>query len=383
MSFLQNRSTLDLKHKERIGLFQRERASLPDRQKQLDETSTRLADLHLLRTEKRLDLAGYAEIKQLEATVKTLSEELEQIRQNKKEYRYMLEVGPIVHKYFDGVHRRNTANSQGTPTRDLNNFFGPKIHATSDKDTLKRADFNELYLAKIDPDYVGKSVEAEKDPSYCYDCKQFKDLDRTQAKLVCQKCGAFENETLDSDKPSYTREQSNDISNFAYKRINHFKEILNQIQATENTDIPQEVYDMILLEMHKERRYNLAELEYKLVKRYLRKYKDRDYNKYYEHINQIICRLTGIKAPRFTQIQEERLLNLFEKIQPAFDKHCPKKRSNFLSYNYILFKFCELLGYDEFLPYFQLLKSSTKTCEQEKIYLKICQEMQFQFIPTV
>ena len=50
---------------------------------------------------------------------------------------------------------------------------------------------------------------------------------------------------------------------------------------------------------------------------------------------------------------EKILLDLFDKIQEPFIKHCPKTRKNFLSYSYTLHKFCQLLDKNEFLIYFQ------------------------------
>ena len=38
-----------------------------------------------------------------------------------------------------------------------------------------------------------------------------------------------------------------------YKRINHFREWLNQFQAKESTEIPDEIYSSILIEINKMR----------------------------------------------------------------------------------------------------------------------------------
>ena len=49
---------------------------------------------------------------------------------------------------------------------------------------------------------------------------------------------------------------------------------------------------------------------------------------------------------------EERLRIMFKDIQRPFDNNCPKERKNFLSYSYVLYKFCELLSEDSYLQYF-------------------------------
>ena len=63
-------------------------------------------------------------------------------------------------------------------------------------------------------------------------------------------------------------------------------------------------------------------------------------------------------------------------------KHCPPERKNFLSYSYVLHKFCELLEYDNLLCYFSLLKSREKLQEQDKIWKKICEELKWEYIPS-
>ena len=74
---------------------------------------------------------------------------------------------------------------------------------------------------------------------------------------------------------------------------------------------------------------------------------------------------------------------MFQQIQNPFDKHCPEERKNFLSYSYVLYKFCELLSEDEYLPCFPLLKSKEKLYQQDVIWKKICKELQWEFIATI
>ena len=70
-------------------------------------------------------------------------------------------------------------------------------------------------------------------------------------------------------------------------------------------------------------------------------------------------------------------------IQSPFIKHCPKDRKNFLSYSYVLHKFIQLLGLDEYLVNFPLLKSREKLYQQDKIWKMICQELNWEFIKSI
>ena len=65
------------------------------------------------------------------------------------------------------------------------------------------------------------------------------------------------------------------------------------------------------------------------------------------------------------------------------EKYCPSTRKNFLSYSYVLYKFCQLLDKDEYLKYFTLLKSREKLHLQDQIWKKICEEVNWEFIQSI
>jgi len=75
-------------------------------------------------------------------------------------------------------------------------------------------------------------------------------LNQSEGQLICTKCGRVDFIIIDSDKPSY-KDPPPEISYFAYKRINHFNEWLAQFQAKESTEIPEEVFNNIMVEIKK------------------------------------------------------------------------------------------------------------------------------------
>lgn len=172
---------------------------------------------------------------------------------------------------------------------------------------------------------------------------------------------------------------NNNIS-VAYKRINHFNEWISQIQGKEQTDINPDVYDAILVEIKKQKITNMADLTPKKIKEILKKLK---INKYYEHSNHIINKLNGLPIPHFEPELEEKLRTMFKLIQPPFLKHAPPNRKNFLSYSYVLHKMIQLLGRDEHLQNFPLLKSREKLMQQDCIWKKICEELKWNFYPSL
>lgn len=197
--------------------------------------------------------------------------------------------------------------------------------------------------------------------------------------LDCPDCGHRDYILVDSEKPSY-KDPPREMSYYAYKKINHLNEWIAQFQAKETTDISQAVLDQIRAELKKERITDMSKLKPSKLKEIIKKLK---LNRYSDHVAHILNRLNGISAPVLSREVEEKLRVMFKEIQFSFVKHCPKKRSNFLSYSYVLYKFCELLELDEYLPCFPLLKTREKLYMQDKIWQKICEDMQWEFIRTV
>lgn len=213
----------------------------------------------------------------------------------------------------------------------------------------------------------------------CRKCAVEKVLHMTDGLYICVQCGETDPILLDSEKPNH-KEPGYDNKASAYKRINHLSELLNQFQAKESTDISESVYSQIKDELKKQRVVDFKSLTYKHMRLILKKLK---LNKYYEHIHHIINKLNGVPPPCMTRETEEQLKHMFKDIQKPFMMFRPKHRKNFLSYNYIIHKLCQLLELDEFLPFFQLLKSRDKLEEQDAIWEKICRYRNYQFIPSL
>ena len=195
--------------------------------------------------------------------------------------------------------------------------------------------------------------------------------------LHCPECDTVEHIVIESERPSY-RDPPREISYFCYKRQNHFQEWISQTQGREYTNIPETVYAQILTELKKQKVVNLATLTAKKLKDVMRKL---TLNKYYEHIPHILQHLSGAPAVRISPELEAQLRRMFALVQVPFRRH--SNRRNFLSYSVVLHKFIQLLGHDELLPYFPLLKSREKLHAQEVIWKVICKDLNWQFIPSI
>ena len=247
---------------------------------------------------------------------------------------------------------------------------------------LARKDIFTDYLIKVE----NKNIQGPKQPSVhieqCPNCEYSNIVHmRSTADLVCDGCGEVVAIAM-TEELTYREEQetSEKIINYSYKRENHFNEWLSQFQAQEMTNIPEEVIEQLRSELKKMKIKNLEDITHAKIRGLLKKLR---LNKYYEHVPYITNILNGIKPPNMPQELEETLRIMFKDIQKPFDDNCPSERKNFLSYSYVLYKFCELLGEDDFLQYFPLLKSKEKLYQQDVIWSKITSQLQWEYIPTV
>jgi len=214
---------------------------------------------------------------------------------------------------------------------------------------------------------------------HCESCNIPREELSSEGVLVCPKCGSEEFMMVVSDFPSF-RDPPKERNNYAYKKINHLNEILNQFQAKESTIIPDEVMHEVISEIKKRRIQNIAQMTEKEIRDILKKLNK---SKYYEHAAHILSRLNGNPPPTITPEIEEKIRTMFQEIQAPFLLYCPDERTNFLSYSYILFKFFELLELDEYKAYFPLLKSRDRLIAHDQIWKKICEYLRWEFVQSV
>ena len=192
------------------------------------------------------------------------------------------------------------------------------------------------------------------------------------------RCGKFVVHIVDHSKPN-NKEPPNEVTYTAYIRLNHFKEILSQFQAKETTQIKPEIYEMINNRIVKERITDMSMLTYDKMRDILR---NLGLNKYFEHI-QYINSLFGIKPPIMSKELYDTLCILFIEIQKPWAVHCPPDRSNFFNYTYTLYQLCVLLDQTQYLPYIPMMKDREKQLEQDMTWRKVCNDLDWEFFPTV
>lgn len=271
---------------------------------------------------------------------------------------------------------KNTSNNSENVDIAKNNYDN-SLNIEENNINEDKSSLVDKYMSIINKKHV-RNVE-EENIEMCKQCKIQMTCLQHDAIIICNNCGYQELLLVEQNRP-ILKQNTKDTSHFCYKRINHFREWCNQVQGKESTDIPDEIFEKILAEIKKEKILDLKKITYTKMRDILKRLR---INKYYEHINYIINRINGIPTPQFSPELEEKLCSMFRSIQAPFLKHCPKDRKNFLSYSYVLYKFFQILGLNEYLRYFPLLKSREKLYVQDQIWKKICIDLNYEIIPSL
>ena len=410
--------TIDAKHNEMIDRFNKDKKQIP---KLKSELNILIQDYKNSKDNSLKNNSEYIiERSRKKDKIYKLKNKINKIINNEEMNNYYLEVGSLLHDYYDNIDKsdkneevenfeenlinyeedknnnkkkmQNSVidffnNREKDDTNDSNenndnnesNYTSMKISDfIKEESNFKKKNYLDDYLKKIDPNYIS-GIMYDTKIFKCSQCNHEMTLYPSDGLQICSKCGNQEYVLIESDKPSF-KDPPLEVCYFSYKRINHFNEWLAQFQAKESTEIPQEVYDKIIAEIKKERIKNLEKLDTKKIRQYLKKNK---LNKFYDHAAHILYQINGISPPSMSKELEEKLRLMFKEIQGPFMEVCPKWRKNFLNYSYVLHKFVELLSLDEYKVYFPLLKDREKLHQTDMIWKKICEKLGWHFIKSI
>ena len=369
-------NSIDIKHTEMLDRFEKiENDIIPNLKKEKEELKEKVSIL------KEHELDEFMKIKD---RVNEIQQELKELKFEKK--KYLLNNSKIVFDYFEQKQQiSNDSNTINQNTNVLNSFF--KIKAINeDAGSLDSGKYNKSkksymkYWNNVNNeitnihDYVVRT-------DICNSCFKGELIPQDEEGImICNnsQCGKFIAYIVDNSKPT-NKEPPNEVSYTAYIRLNHFKEILSQFQAKETTQIPDEVIDNIRARIKKERISDMSIINYDKMRDILRKL---GYNKYFEHI-QYINSMFGIKPPVMNEELHETLCVLFIEIQKPWAVHCPPNRTNFFNYTYTLYQLCVLLDQTQYLPYIPMMKDREKQLEQDMIWKKVCNDLDWEYFPTV
>lgn len=304
--------------------------------------------------------------------------------------KFLNEMSKDTRKAKKPIKKRKKINYE-TNQQSIFNFFSEEIKKEDkenieNKNTTKKTEICDDYLASfgkielqekfllmMDKNYACTKVKAQKN-IICQKCNIEKTLFTIEGCYICKNCGETEHIVMESENNG-NKELNFEKQKYPYKKINHMKEKLNQFQSKENADIPNEVYSTIKDELRK-KRIILEDATPADIKEVLKKNR---YTNYYEHLQQIYCKITGSSPITLSREVETKIITMFQSMQESFQKYKADERSNFLSYSYVLNKLFRILGYEKHSNFFYLLKSKEKLRDQDNTWAKICKDMNWKF----
>ena len=272
---LNTRITLEAKHKEILDKF--------SEQKIINEES--LNDI--INYKKQIETGNNTKLTDDEIEHKLyMSDKVTSLENNinmtkNEDIKYLLDNGNLLFDYYKNID--NVADGKTTTKNNIKKidntkktvmeYFNKDIHKNANNgivDITSKEHICSEYLFNTDSNYVKTMSTPNID--LCHNCHIERTLYLAEGKTICHKCGDENSILIDSDKPSY-KDPPREVTYFSYKRINHFNEWLAQFQAKETTDIPQEVYDEILVELKKERITDMSCLSPEKIRLILKKLK--------------------------------------------------------------------------------------------------------------
>ena len=190
--------------------------------------------------------------------------------------------------------------------------------------------------------------------------------------MSCPTCG-YTVAYLDATSTSTSFDEEVQYSQYSYKRINHWSMWLTLVQGKEAHRVPDEIMQQVMHELYYTHRItNPKDVTQQRVREILRKLRLR---KAYDHVAQVTARISGVRALRISPEVEAKLKNMFLQMQPAWSRHAPKSRTNFLSYSYVLYRCFQIMGLHHMLDSVALLKGRDKLISNDAVFRRMSEEL--------
>lgn len=186
--------------------------------------------------------------------------------------------------------------------------------------------------------------------------------------LICNKCGV-QMDLLD-DSPSFKdSERVNMSARYTYTCKGHFIEAMNRFEGKQNTEIPQNVIQILNkeLEIHGFNEKNKSLITKDHIYMFL---SEKGLSDFYADINLIYFMVSGVNPPDITAYRNE-LLDMLEQLEEAYLNVKESGRMNSLNVNWKLYKLLQLLDYPCQKDDFFCLKTPTKQGEHEEKWFEM------------
>jgi hypothetical protein len=182
---------------------------------------------------------------------------------------------------------------------------------------------------------------------------------------MCYECGVFFVKPVFEvhDLNNYNVQQQRD-----YKKLDHFKELLNQFQGKEMREIPEEVFTCVREKLPDNLEHVSDQVGTNIIRIILRRSK---LSKYNENAHSIWAAVSNRQPPYIKKLVEDKLVRYFKAVAQVYEPLKGDKRNSFMNYYYVLYKLLHLMKEQELLQYIPLLRPKQRLRELDKVWKRI------------
>ena len=272
-------------------------------------------------------------------TINNINNKIKNVKYQEKHY--LLENMHLLEVYYSNIKLINETKN------NINNTF----HFFN-KHTINEINFsnNQRYWRNN-----GKCDVIYFDPMICSFCN---------GQIVqdfCTSCFSINKILIDNSCNNINNNSNIIITDNSYKRIIYLKKILNQMNGKNTMSIPINIIDDIRNRMKLQK---IELLNYELLYDILKKLK---LKKYFYQMNHILS-IFNVRIDVMDYTLIESICHIFTLLQEPFNKYRINKRSNFFSYNFIIYKILEYLNETTFIKKIPKLKNIENERKQNELF---------------
>lgn len=185
--------------------------------------------------------------------VEGLSEEIDTRSNMTREHEYENMIAPYIAAYNQRVEiddpekevPRNIAAPGCGKKRETIDTYVQQYDATA----MRQSTLVNEYMMETNSEPPKLALNTRDECPLCHESLV---LVNNKAIMTCKACG-YSIAYLDATMQSMSYSDEVEFSSFSYKRINHFNEWLQQVQAKESFEIPQSTMDAVMHELYRQR----------------------------------------------------------------------------------------------------------------------------------
>lgn len=212
----------------------------------------------------------------------------------------------------------------------------------------------------------------------CPSCRVAMKYNAAMHQLVCAVpgCGQWKR-FADMTASALPYGEEVEFCKYTYRPVTHLDETMKHIEGAEAFVVPPEDLERVMVVL-RSRRVAPEDVTLPMIRDICDKLKDIKV----ENAVQYYSRLSGRAPRRMTAYMKEQMRIMFHTQEVPFRKYRADRINN-LSFPYTLYKYCELLGYWEMLESLPLLRGPMNLSHHDAILKKVCEDVDWEFIPTV